>query len=78
MQGTPREYADQWAAMGIADSTGRRHFSARTKQYYTWIDSSKVLNLKVSGRYQLAAHDVVNALSANTLIIRVRTLSVGR
>ena len=52
--------------MGIADSTGNRQFSARTKQYYTWIPGSKVLDLKVSGRYNLFAHDVVNALDADT------------
>lgn len=42
MQGAPREYADQWAAMGISDNSGYRHFSARTKQFYGWLPATKV------------------------------------
>lgn len=45
--GKALEYADQWATMGIGDNSGNRHFAARTKEFFGWIPSSSVLNVKV-------------------------------
>ncbi|KNC80029.1 hypothetical protein SARC_07595 [Sphaeroforma arctica JP610] len=52
-------YGDPYAAMGLADTTGNRHFSARSKEEFGWIPQVNTREIGISGVYTLYAHDQV-------------------
>eukprot|EP01134_Creolimax_fragrantissima_P006054 CFRG6054T1 len=71
--GSVAEYNDAYAAMGISDSTGRRHFAARTKEAFGWIPSNNVQMVTTSGTYTVYAHDQIDDIENvnHTVVLRI-------